>query len=173
MALLEHKIGALDQAAPLAGCELPDAFPTLRRLLDARMAKVSERGIGPGHSACASNSDLEVLHGAVKDAICAWVRSATTPSNTLCCAVSSDALPKLDLDIDPYLHRANVAIAAASQLYELVGWRHVLTDTPQVLLSPSTIKTLKLPTFLREGRPMMARQCATEFLPTMSGILSV
>ena len=27
--LLEHKIGALDQAAPLAGWELPDAFPTL------------------------------------------------------------------------------------------------------------------------------------------------
>ena len=25
--LLEHKIGALDQAAPLAGWELPDAFP--------------------------------------------------------------------------------------------------------------------------------------------------
>ena len=33
--LLEHKIGALDQAAPRAGWELPDAFPTLRRLLDA------------------------------------------------------------------------------------------------------------------------------------------
>ena len=29
--LLEHKIGALDQAAPLAGWELPDAFPTPRR----------------------------------------------------------------------------------------------------------------------------------------------
>ena len=37
--LLEHKIGALDQAAPLAGWELPDAFPTLRRLLEARMGK--------------------------------------------------------------------------------------------------------------------------------------
>ena len=36
--------------------------------------------------------DLEVLHGAVKDAL-PWVRSATTPSNTLCCAVSSDARP--------------------------------------------------------------------------------
>ena len=36
---MEHKIGALDQAAPLAGWELPDAFPTLRRLLEARMGK--------------------------------------------------------------------------------------------------------------------------------------
>jgi hypothetical protein len=31
--LLEQKIGALDQAAPLVGWNLPDAFPTLRRLL--------------------------------------------------------------------------------------------------------------------------------------------
>ena len=37
--LLEQKIAALDQAAPLAGWELPDAFPTLRRLLEARMGK--------------------------------------------------------------------------------------------------------------------------------------
>ena len=35
--LREQKIAALDQAAPLAGWELPDAFPTLRRLLEARM----------------------------------------------------------------------------------------------------------------------------------------
>ena len=50
--LLEHKIGALDQAAPLAGWELPDAFPTLRRLLEARMGKAGKRGIRPGPSAC-------------------------------------------------------------------------------------------------------------------------
>ena len=31
--LIERKIGALDQAAPLAGWELPDAFATLRRLM--------------------------------------------------------------------------------------------------------------------------------------------
>ena len=43
LALLEHKIGALDQAAPLAGWELPDAFPTLRRLLEARMGKAGKR----------------------------------------------------------------------------------------------------------------------------------
>ncbi len=33
LALLEQKIGALDQAAPLAGWNLPEAFGTLRRLL--------------------------------------------------------------------------------------------------------------------------------------------
>ncbi len=37
--LIEQKIGALDQAAPLAGWDLPDTFITLRRLLEARMGK--------------------------------------------------------------------------------------------------------------------------------------
>ena len=35
--LLEQKIGALDQAAPLVGWDLPEEFATLRRLLEARM----------------------------------------------------------------------------------------------------------------------------------------
>ena len=43
LALLERKIGALDQAAPLAGWDLPEAFTMLRRLLEARMAKQGKR----------------------------------------------------------------------------------------------------------------------------------
>jgi hypothetical protein len=43
LALLEDKIGALDQAAPLVGWELPAEFATLRRLLEARMGKPSFR----------------------------------------------------------------------------------------------------------------------------------
>ena len=41
--LIEQKIGALDQAAPLAGWELPEDFATLRRLLEARMGKAGKR----------------------------------------------------------------------------------------------------------------------------------
>ena len=41
--LLEKKIGALDQAAPLAEWNLPDEFATLRRLLEARMGKHGKR----------------------------------------------------------------------------------------------------------------------------------
>ena len=37
--LLEHKTGALDQAAPLAGRDLPEEFGTLRRLLESRMGR--------------------------------------------------------------------------------------------------------------------------------------
>ncbi|EFL90893.1 IS21 family transposase [Ahrensia sp. R2A130] len=38
LALIEQKISALDRAAPLADWELPEAFITLRRLMEARMA---------------------------------------------------------------------------------------------------------------------------------------
>jgi len=41
--LLEQKAGALDQAAPLAGWDLPDEFATLRRLMEARMIKAGRR----------------------------------------------------------------------------------------------------------------------------------
>ena len=43
LALIERKLGALDQAAPLAGWELPDAFATLRRLMEARSGRAGRR----------------------------------------------------------------------------------------------------------------------------------
>ena len=43
LALLERKTNALDQAAPLAGWELPEQFAYLRRLLEARLGKEGKR----------------------------------------------------------------------------------------------------------------------------------
>jgi len=43
LALLERKVGALDQAAPLRGWGLPEPFGTLRRLLEARMGVAGKR----------------------------------------------------------------------------------------------------------------------------------
>src|ERR1019366_1777832 len=43
LALLEQKVGALDQAAPLVGWDLPEEFALLRRLLEARMGKRGKR----------------------------------------------------------------------------------------------------------------------------------
>ena len=43
LALLEEKTRALDQAAPLAGWELPECFAQLRRLLEARLHKNGKR----------------------------------------------------------------------------------------------------------------------------------
>ena len=40
---LERKTGALDQAAPLAGWELPEEFGVLRRLMESRMGRRGKR----------------------------------------------------------------------------------------------------------------------------------
>ena len=67
--LIEQKIGALDQAAPLAGWELPDAFRTLRRLMEARSVKAGRREYVQVLRLVESFG-LEDLHAAVKDALC-------------------------------------------------------------------------------------------------------
>ena len=41
--LIERKINALDQAAPLAEWDLPEEFQTLRRLMEAHMLKMGRR----------------------------------------------------------------------------------------------------------------------------------
>ena len=155
--LLEHKIGALDQAAPLAGWELPDAFPTLRRLLEARMGKAGKREYVQVLRLL-ETFDLEVLHGAVKDALRLGALGYDAVKHLVLCRIERRP-PKLDLDIYPYL-LGQRGDHGRRQLYELVGWRRVMTDTPQVLLAHHP-KTLKLPTFLREY-DKLARQCATE-----------
>ncbi len=66
--LLEQKIGALDQAAPLVGWDLPEAFATLRRLLEARMGKAGTREYVQVLRLL-ETFDLTELHGAVRDAL--------------------------------------------------------------------------------------------------------
>jgi hypothetical protein len=46
LALIEQKINALDQAAPLAGWRLPEEFATLRRLLEARIFAMDSSATG-------------------------------------------------------------------------------------------------------------------------------
>ena len=46
LALLERKVGALDQAAPSQGWSLLTEFATLRRLLEARLSQKGRRAIG-------------------------------------------------------------------------------------------------------------------------------
>ena len=117
--LLEHKIGALDQAAPLAGWELPDAFPTLRRLLEARMGKAGKREYVQVLRLL-ETFDLEVLHGAVKDALRLGAIGYDAVKHLVLCRIERRP-PKLDLDIYPYLPRANVATMAAASYMSLLG----------------------------------------------------
>lgn len=43
LSLIERKVGALDQAAPLAGWKLPQQSDTLRHLMESRMDKRGKR----------------------------------------------------------------------------------------------------------------------------------
>ena len=56
LALLERKTGALDQAAPLAGWELPEAFGRRRRLLPGRSVAGALRSPGTDGTTAASSA---------------------------------------------------------------------------------------------------------------------
>ncbi len=116
--LLEQKIGALDQAAPLAGWDLPEAFATLRRLLEARMGKAGKREYVQVLRLL-ETFDLRELHGAVRDALRLGAIGYDAVKHLLLCRIERRP-PKLDLDVYPYLPRARVATTAAASYLSLL-----------------------------------------------------
>lgn len=117
--LLERKIAALDQAAPLVGWELPDAFATLRRLLEARMGKAGKREYVQVLRLLES-FELEALHGAVKDALRLGAIGYDAVKLLVICRIEHRP-PRLDLDVYPYLPRARVATTVAASYMSLLG----------------------------------------------------
>ena len=73
LALLEQKVGALDQAAPLQAWELPDSFATLRRLLEARLSQKNRRAAGKREFVqvlrLLETFPIEIVHQAVQEAL--------------------------------------------------------------------------------------------------------
>jgi len=119
LALLERKIGALDQAAPLVGWDLPEEFPTLRRLLEARMGKRGKREFVQVLRL------LEVFHlddvaAGVRDAIGRGVISFDAVKHLLLCRIERRP-PRLDLTVYPYLPRANVMTTSARPYMDLLS----------------------------------------------------
>jgi transposase len=112
LSLLEKKINALDQAAPLANWQLPQAFHTLRRLLEARMIKAGRREYVQILRLLES-FDLDDLHVAVKNALRMGTIGFDAVKHLVLCQVEKRP-PKLDLDCYPYLPRANVAATSAA-----------------------------------------------------------
>jgi len=117
--LLEQKIGALDQAAPLAGWDLPEAFATLRRLMEARMGKAGKREYVQVLRLLES-FDLRELHGAVREALRLGAIGYDAVKHLLLCRIERRP-PKLDLDVYPYLPRAQVATTAAASYMSLLN----------------------------------------------------
>ena len=71
--LLEQKVGALDQAAPLQGWDLPSEFGTLRRLLEARLSQKNRCAAGKREFVqvlrLMEAFPMSTVHAAVKDAL--------------------------------------------------------------------------------------------------------
>ena len=156
--LLERKTGALDQAAPLAGWELPEEFGVLRRLLESRMGQARQAGVRAG---AAVDGELPQGGGVRVRARCPQARrhklrrhqapgavqDGGSTSETRPGAVPLPAQGHRDEDIGQRLHGAHVGERAVNERST------VLLEHP--------LKELKLPTFLREyGK--VAGQCAAE-----------
>src|SRR6202142_2165168 len=90
--------------------------------------------------------------------LCGWGRSRSMPSNTCCCAGSSGGQRGWiwrTIHICPRRKWRPLRQPTTCR-----SWRHADMDTPQVLLDHH-LKTLRLPTFLREY-DKVAQQCAAE-----------
>ncbi len=118
--LLEHKTGALDQARPLVGWDLPAEFSTLRRLLEARLGKAGKREYVQVLRLLESFPRDQVRHG-IAAALRLGAIGFDAVKHLVLCRIERRP-PKLDLDIYPYLPRANVwATSAKSYMTLLAG----------------------------------------------------
>lgn len=116
--LLEHKVGALDQAAPLVGWQLPDAFATLRRLLEARMGKSGKREFVQV-LLLLETFHLDELHGAVRHALRLGAIGYDAVKHLVLCRIERRP-PRLNLMAYPYLPKPEVATTSASSYMGLL-----------------------------------------------------
>jgi hypothetical protein len=119
LALLEQKIGALDQAAPLAGWNLPEAFAALRRLLEARMGKRGKREYVQVLRLLEVFCFEDVL-AAVRGAIERGVIGFDAVKHLVLCRIEHRP-PRLDLTVYPYLPQTSVATTSARAYLDLLG----------------------------------------------------
>ena len=116
--LLEQKTGALDQAAPLAEWDLPDEFATLRRLMEARMIKAGRREYVQVLRLL-ETFEMADLQVAVKNALRMGAIGFDAVKHLVLCQVEKRP-PKLDLDVYPYLPKANVGMTSAASYMSLM-----------------------------------------------------
>jgi transposase len=117
LALIEQKINAPDQAAPLAGWQLPEEFATLRRLLEARMGKQGKREFVQVLRLMEAFK-IEEVSAAVRDAIARGAIGFDAVKHLVLCRIERRP-PRLDMTIYPYLPRATVATTSARSYMDL------------------------------------------------------
>ena len=117
--LIERKINALDQAAPLAAWDLPEEFHTLRRLMEARMLKMGRREYVQVLRLL-ETFGMDDLHAAVKKALKLGTVGFDAVKHLVLCQVEKRP-PRLDLDVYPYLPRATVETTSVASYMALMS----------------------------------------------------
>ena len=117
--LLERKTGALDQAAPLAGWDLPEEFGQLRRLMESRMGRRGKREFVQVLRLM-ETFHKEEAHDAVRDALRLGAISFNAVKHLVLSRMEGRP-PRLDLELYPYRPRVTVAKTSASDYMALVA----------------------------------------------------
>ena len=118
LALLEQKPGALDQAAPLQGWNLPEQFDHLRRLMEQRMGNRGKREFIQVLRLM-EVFEQDLVAGAVSQAIRLGTISFDAVKQ-LAVARIERRPSRLDLDAYPHLPRATVQTTRAASYAALV-----------------------------------------------------
>jgi transposase len=119
LALLEQKTRALDQAAPLAGWQLPECFAQLRRLLEARLKKQGSREYVQVLRLMETFALAEVTH-AIEDALLLGTISFDAVRHLLLCRIERRP-PRLDMENYPHLPMAQVRTTQAADYMTLLA----------------------------------------------------
>ena len=133
LALLERKPRALDQAAPLAGWELPECFPRLRRLLEARLHKGGKREYIQVLRLLETFS-LPEVEMAIVDALHLGTIGFDAVKHLLLCRIDQRP-PRLDLENYPHLPLAAVQTTQAADYMALLSTQALApaeTSAPEV-----------------------------------------
>jgi transposase len=119
LALLEQKTRALDQAAPLAGWQLPECFAQLRRLLEARLRKHGSREYVQVLRLL-ETFDLSEVTRAIEDALRLGAISFDAVRHLLLCRIERRP-PRLDMENYPHLPTAQVRTTQAADYMTLLA----------------------------------------------------
>jgi transposase len=118
LALLEQKTRALDQAAPLAGWQLPDCFLQLRRLLEARLKHGGREYVQVLR--LLESFSLVELTQAIEDALALGTIGFDAVKHLLLCRIERRP-PRLDMENYPHLPAAQVRTTQAADYMTLLG----------------------------------------------------
>ena len=119
LALIEQKTNALDQAAPLADWNLPEAFIVLRRLMEARMGKKGKREFVQVLRLLETFRIADVEAG-VQSTLEHGTIGFDAVKHLVLCRIERRP-PRLDMTVYPYLPKAHVAVTSPGDYMALLS----------------------------------------------------